>query len=203
MWAGAPAVAMIPVAYLGTNEPYKLTAENGAIESYQLGLWTMSILSAIVVSLRVSDRQAKWGTIALGVLAVGALARELDLHIYLNPNMIGDWGVRYRIDWWLDRGVSFWLKLMWVGIGLAVAFIIGFPIWMARGKPRWREARPRLVILALMFLAVGFVADDLLRGRLDPEFGRLLEELGELLGAMFYLGAVLAPERPAAAGSKA
>lgn len=59
--------------------------------------------------------------VALIITAVAA-AREMDAHVLLNPETIGEFGVRYRIDWWLDGDVSFLRKLTWAAIAaLAVA----------------------------------------------------------------------------------
>jgi hypothetical protein len=52
----------------------------------------------------------------------------------------------------------------------------------------------RFLAGAGVMLFVGFVCDDLLRGRVPIEIAQVIEETAETIGALLFLGAVLAPE---------
>jgi hypothetical protein len=51
-----------------------------------------------------------------------------------------------------------------------------------------------LVVVGAALLFVGFTCDDLLRGRVPIEVAQVIEEMAELVGALVFLAAVLAPE---------
>lgn len=196
LWIGLFVAATAPWLIALSPDTRTLSAEGGVLESAQLGLWSLSVAASIAVAARARGRQARWGTALLGLMASAALARELDLHIWLNPAHLGEWGVRYRIDWWLDGKVPILLKLGWALVGLVVAGVVGLMAYQARGRPRWSEARPRLFVAAGVCLFTGFVCDDLLRNRVDLATAQLVEELAELVGALLFLAAVVSPEDP-------
>jgi hypothetical protein len=130
---------------------------------------------------------------ALSVLALLAALRELDAHIFLNPATIGEYGVRYKISWWLDSGVPLWLKLGWATLFLGVLFLLVFPALRLRHSAMrlLRNADPPLVLLlaCFVFLTIGFGIDDLLRGsrRISFNTRQVIEEMSELIGALFFL----------------
>jgi hypothetical protein len=192
--AGFFAWLSILVYGLVTGQLRMITAESGTLEIAQVVVWALAILSSIVIALAFNDRKTRWTTVLLGVFAVGAAAREFDTHIMLNPEVFGDLGVRYRIDWWLDSSVSWALKAAWAGVAVVVGSGLLSVAWLARGRPNFTRARPRLFILGLVFLGLGFVFDDLLRGKVRLDVAQALEESVEMIGAVFYLAAVLAPE---------
>lgn len=171
-----------------------ITSESGTLETAQIVVWALAIVSSVVIAFGLKDRQTRWTTVLLGMLAVGAAAREFDTHIMLNPEVFGQYGVRYRIDWWLDSSVSWMLKAAWAGAAMVVGVGLLAVAWFARGRPDFFRARPRLFILGMVFLGLGFVFDDLLRGKVRLDIAQAVEESVEMIGAVFYLAAVLAPE---------
>ncbi|MFG0326893.1 MAG: hypothetical protein ACF8SC_06460 [Phycisphaerales bacterium JB037] len=173
-------------------------AEDGLIEYAQLGLWGVCVLVAGAVALTTPGR-ARAAAAWRGVLGAVAGARELDLHIKLNPETLGEWGVRYRLDWWTDMSVPLGVKSMWLAIGLAIGIALVLPIYLARQDPiRLLKARhPASVLFAIAIggLAMGWAMDDLFRGWFAEEPAQALEELCELAGVGFYLGSVIACRR--------
>ena len=192
LWAGLPAFAvMLPYVFL---YGHSVALEGGFLEASQAGIWIVTTLAAGIVSLRVTDRRCRDTTILLGVLAIGALCRELDLHILLNPEAIGPWGVRFRLDWWMDSAVHFFIKAAWATVGLLVALLIASLTFRSIGPMDWHRARPRLMAISVLMMVVAFTCDDLLRNRFDTQVLQLIEESVELIAAVCFLGAVLAPE---------
>ncbi|MEM1071418.1 MAG: hypothetical protein AAGB48_04125 [Planctomycetota bacterium] len=195
---------VIAVAFgILTDAGTGLFEEGGAVERAQIGLWICTALIAAAASLRTLRRPDRAAVFLLGVLATVAAARELDAHIYLNPETLGDYGVRYRIDWWLDGAVNPLLKLAWAAAALAVLLLLAVPAFMARSTI-WRVlvTRPRafwLGLAAALCLATGFAVDDLLRGRIEIHLAHAIEESVELIGPAFYLAGLLALYAHAAA----
>jgi len=194
LWAGAPTILGCLWLLFWVEMPSHLAEEMGVIEAPQLGLWTLSVLTSVYLWFRLKDARARWSTMFLGVLGSLAMMRELDMHLLLRSERLGDWKMYFRTDWWLDPGVPFWLKGFWVAMGLVVAAGVLLPLMKARGKPDWSMARPRFFVGAVLFLGMGFVVDDQLRGKLPEWYSKFLEEGVELIGAMLYLCAVLSPE---------
>lgn len=168
--------------------------EGGLCESQQAGLLLLAVLSAIVMASRLLDARCRSTTLLLGVLATLALARELDMHKLINPEQIGAWGIRYRIDWWMDPSVRTDVKAVWLGAMALLAGVIGLLSYRSAGPIDWRLARPRLMLLTGAMYFAGFVCDDLLRGVIALPIAQGLEETAELLAAGSLLGATLAPE---------
>lgn len=189
--------ALLLIATLVLSPGRWLVSESGPIEVAQVACWVLSAGFAVVVARRVTSHTARWSTILLGVLAVLALLRELDMHELLNPDVIGPWGVHYRIDWWLDPAEPLGVKALWVGVLVLGTLIVAYPAWRARGKPDCRRARPRLVVAAVLCLAGGLVIDDLLREVFATIPSQIVEESLEFLGCVFFLAAVVAPESAA------
>lgn len=171
-----------------------LWGESGIIETAQLSVWLASALIALSVSLLTRDPQRRAPLLALGVLALVAAAREYDLHIYLNPETLGQYGVRYRIDWLLDGSVPFWLKAGWITIFATVGVILYAVV--RRAGPQFKQmfaARtPAALMLigAVVFILIGYALDDLMRGIFSGQRGPF-EESAELMAALLYLGAVI------------
>lgn len=167
--------------------------EGGPAEIVQLVLWIGAALFAflLVVPMRtISDRAAM---ALVGLAAAAAAAREIDAHILLNPETIGDLGVRYRIDWWLDDEVSLLRKLVWAALAAAgVAAVVAATIAAHIHPLLAIKRRSRTLVYfaaAALCLAIGFTFDDLLRGRLPLSKAQALEESVEVLAPLFYLAA--------------
>ncbi|MFG0305086.1 MAG: hypothetical protein ACF8Q5_02590 [Phycisphaerales bacterium JB040] len=210
LFAGVPVLLATPLGLLASPSPEMLRAvysEGGFIELAQQGVWSASALCAGLLFWRERGPHGhRMVTLWLGVLAVLFLLRELDLHESLNPEVLGDWGVRYRIDWWLDGSVAWWLKGLWAGVGVLVGAAVVVPLVLAggiRGMPHKDSARLRLLAGAAVCLGMGFVFDDLLRHVITNEaVKQTCEEGWELAGAVLYLGAVLAGAHARGAGAE-
>lgn len=198
--AGAPPLLAIPVGLLASPNSgmhHAVYSEGGFIELSQIGLWLTAVLAAgWLFATEREPRPHRMITLWLGVLATVAAVREMDVHEALNPETLGDLGVRYRIDWVLDETVPLWLKAMWGVVFLAVGAALVVPLLWAggiKGLPHKDSARIRLFSAASGCLVMGFVFDDLLREVITNDaIKQSLEETWELLGATFYLAAVAA-----------
>lgn len=169
--------------------------EHGPLEMAQFALWAYAVLLGLISSGRLRDRTARMFTVWLGVLACLAAARELDLHETLNPEILGAWGVRYRIDWWLDFSVPFLLKFFWGGVGAGIAIALVAPLVIAwSGLGTLLHSRVDVMLLLVSsaaMLAVGWISDDLLRVWTSRIPGTYVEELSELIGvALFVFGVI-------------
>ncbi|MFG0285582.1 MAG: hypothetical protein ACF8R7_14285 [Phycisphaerales bacterium JB039] len=144
---------------------------------------------------RVAGRD-RWMVFWLAVMASLAAAREQDLQKYLNPKRFGDYGVHFKINWWLDGSVPLWLKAGWALVGLILVAAVTVPLL---------RARPRLVLLTLgldravwlfgaggALLVVGYGADDLFgRGQvMSLTASEVLEETCELIGALLIVWSI-------------
>ncbi|MEM1331630.1 MAG: hypothetical protein AAGG07_13830 [Planctomycetota bacterium] len=181
------------IATLGTTDA--IDREDGPIEEAQFVLWGFSAVIALALAWRLRDKATRWFTAWLGVCAALAGARELDLHEKLNPETLGAWGVRYRLDWWTDLSVPLLPKLAWAVVGLAIGAAFILPILRAGPAVRHVLATHRVVlglgISSIVFLAIGWASDDLLRIWTTEIEGVMGEELAELLGAACYALAVV------------
>jgi hypothetical protein len=194
-----PPLLGIPVGLLASPDAaahHAVYSEGGYIELVQVGMWVTVVLAAgwLFMTERV-PRSHRMLTLWLGVVGVVAVAREMDLHEALNPETLGHLGVRYRIDWVLDQTVPLWLKAGWGLFFLVIGAALVIPLILAggiRGLPHKDSARVRLFAAATGCLAMGFVFDDLLRHVItNNALKQSLEETWELLGAVFFLAAVL------------
>lgn len=195
VWAVLPTLALLPLAIMSRD--MTVFGESGVIEFQQAGLLLLAALVSLVVAGRLNDRQCRNSTLLLGVLAALALGREQDLHVLLNPEYLGEWGLRFRMDWWFNAEVPFSYKAPWIAaIGVAAAVMCTLA-WRSRGPIDWRFARPRLMALTGVMYATGFVCDDLLRNVVELAITQTIEESAELVGAAALLGATLGPESAA------
>ena len=144
----------------------------------------------------------------LATIAFLAALREVDAHIWLNPQHLGALGVRYKINWWLDSDVSLALKLGWALVFLALVCSVLYPLTKS-WRTLWRsllarETVPLLVLASMAFLGMGFALDDLLRhsSRIGPDTRQLMEETAEALGGALYLVAVFVHTREKAVSAR-
>lgn len=183
-----------------------LWGESGLIEIMQVCAWLASAFIAWAVAFTARDAERPAPLFALGVLAILAAAREIDLHIHLNPETLGPYGVRYRIDWLLDGEVPIWLRGGWLAIFALVGCIL--VLVFRRAGPQFKRMFAARTLTALLlvgtfgFILIGYTLDDLMRGIFSGQRG-LFEESVELLAALLYLSAVLnlaiGKDRPAEA----
>lgn len=180
-----------------------LFREHGVLEVVSLGFWMLSGLLGFALATRSTGPASRLMAAWTGWMSVLAALRELDLHGWLNPQHLGALGVRYRLDWWLNGDVSIWLRLGWAAAFLTVSVFALYPPVKLR-RVLWRlvregDAFTGLLVLAMGFLALGFVIDDLLRPVrfVSAETKRLIEETSETIGAgLFCVGVGLLWRKP-------
>lgn len=192
IWALLPALAAIP--FLLSKEGASIFKEDRIIEGVQSGMLFLAIIAGAVIALLLGPGRCRYRSLAIAALAALALARELDLHTALNPEQLGQWGVRYRPDWWTDPDVILGAKLLWGAVVASIIAAAVIVIQRGAGPINWSHPRPRLVALALALYALGFIFDDILRDSLPATLRLVIEELAELLAAACILGAALDPE---------
>jgi hypothetical protein len=174
-----------------------LSREGGVMEMLSLVCWAVAMWLAGVAFLKQRTSPDRLAAGWTGLLALLAFLRELDLHVALNPEVLGPYGVRYRIDWWLDGRVSFWLKLGWAVAFLALLFALLYPPWALRQRifTLARQADPMvgLFFLAIAMSMIGFVFDDLLRKTkfFSVELRQTAEETSEMLGAAAFMASAV------------
>lgn len=192
VWAALPALASMVLATLsGDLDIYQ---EGGLAESLQAGLLLVTALSSIYVAARLTDVRCRNTTLLLGVLAVLALFRELDLHVLINPEHLGRLGVRFRLDWWLSGRTDALVKAIWILLFASTGCLFAILALRSAGPIDWRRARPRLMALAIGLYAISFACDDLLRGIIHLRIAQGIEESVELIAAAAVLGSTLGPE---------
>jgi hypothetical protein len=182
----------------------ELQKEGGVLESLSVLLWALAAAIAFGATLRKRLTDDRWLAFWMGCIAVLAGLRELDLHVWLNPDHLGSWGVRFRLDWWLGGAASPWFKLGWASVFLGLACLMVYPPLRLRRELLQRLRVGEVVIgllgLAVIFLALGFIIDDILRPVrfLGHNAKQLIEETSELVGAAFYAASSMAQwRRPA------
>jgi len=189
--------AAYAIAYGWVN----LFIESAWAELVQLLAWLLAACMAWWRLPRTPRGRDRAMTFWLAVVCSLCAAREEDLHVYLNPDRMGDFGVSFRIAWWLDGGVPLALKLAWVVIAAVLLAALLAPL---------ARARPRLALLVLGrdpgvwlfgvgggFLVLGYLFDDLIgRGLLmSLVASQVLEEGSETVGAALVSASVLLTTR--------
>ena len=172
---------------LGHSAP--LLGEDGLFEVGSFGVW--SVLAAVcgVAAYRTTRREGRYLSGWIGWVAALLAVRELDAHVHLNPQTLGEYGVRYRIDWWLNGEVSLMLKLGWLALGSVFLWLTIYPAWSARRMMLrlWQDRPVSFICIpaGVLLLAAGYVMDDLLRGHTfdDKVIRSLVEEGMEFVGA--------------------
>lgn len=189
--------------------------EGGPIETTQVSVWLLAATIAGLGFIRrfFNRRTARQRAVSVGfaALCLLAAARELDAHIWLNPESLrawgGDglaaWGVRYRIDWWLGRPDSsgatppIAARVLWavaaIGAGLLAARFVPGAIRDIRGAGARGRVFGLSIIATAAFLCLGYLFDDQLgRERVMNKLTSVaLEEFAELVGAGCALGGAL------------
>lgn len=165
------------------------TEEGGWLENAQSGLLAAGVMAGVVSAMRAGATARRWWGLFLAILTLLAFAREADLMIVLNPRYLGTWGVRYRLDWWLDGGVPAGLKLGWLVVFAAATMLVVYPAVRAWAFVRQKSpARNRVLTLlgaAAGFYFLGYAADDLVGREMLASKGLMMsvEEGMEMVGA--------------------
>ncbi|MCC5785396.1 MAG: hypothetical protein JJU33_01695 [Phycisphaerales bacterium] len=173
-----------------------LIAENGPVETAQMLLWVCSSLLALGVFLYRKRPRERFFAGWLALVSALAAFRETDGHILLNPEVLGSWGVRYRIDWWLSLDAPVLPRVLWAA--LAVVMAVGLVIPLVKASPKafllikGRDRAWWLFAIAAAALFVGYACDDLVgRGQfVAPIYSQSVEEISELIGALLFLVAI-------------
>jgi hypothetical protein len=194
---------LVAAAHWLSPESDALYREGGVLEDISVGIWFLSALLAVGTMMQFANPRTRLMAVWTSWLALLAALRELDLHIWLNPKHLGEYGVRYRLDWWLSTETSVWLRLGWL---LFFVVVIGLAVYPP--VRLWKRLLSLLLQgdslmgflwVAVIFLLGGFVIDDLLRPVHFVELGtkQLCEETSEMIGALLYfIGMVLHWRRP-------
>lgn len=184
-------------AYSLAPDKEAFVEESGPLEWVQLAVWIASTGVALVATVLAPSRRDRIDAIWLLILSALAVARELDVQNLLNPEHgAGDLGVSFRIEWWLDSGVSPGLKAAWLSAGLVLAALILAPPLLVRAPVvrllRAGDAPAWLFLGAIGLLGCGYALDDLVgRGAFVPEsWTRLAEEVAETMGALCFLASL-------------
>lgn len=163
--------------------------ENGPVENLQVICWCLSLVLGLVIAFKPTQVRDRVFGAWLALLAGLAILRELDRHVLLNPETLGEWGVRYRIDWWLSAETPVLVRLVWLVAGAALLTSLILPFTYAAPKfvvhLRARDGAWWLLTLAVAALFLGYAFDDLL-GRdqfVASSITKAVEESFELLGA--------------------
>lgn len=191
-WFLVPALALVVGATIAWFGSIDLLREGGPVEQLQILGWGLAVWVGWFGGGRRRSIQARLWLVGMGTVASAALARELDLHIALNPETLGAWGVRYRIDWWLDAGVPALAKLAWGAFFLVATAALFGPL-MGSHVPWSRRFRGGWVVNGLLGLAVagivlGWATDDIFRDAVRgvKPVALVVEESVELMGAWAY-----------------
>lgn len=188
VWVG---VWLTALAMVGGMQPAH--EEGGVLELTQAAILGSAVVLAAVAALRLPPgRYRAWGGMLM-LVALVAYAREADFHTVLNPRYLGEWGIRYRADWWLNGQVSLGLKLGWAVTLATPVAVLGLLLRASRAQPvealRQRKPFAWLALSCVGLYAVGYAMDDLLgRGQFAPTWLTMfVEEGSELVAAVVVL----------------
>lgn len=169
-------------------------SEYGPIETWHITTWICSVIISAIALAKWRDRTTRLMDFWLLMVACAAAARELDLHLLLRPgSALGDFGMRYRIDWWMSAEHPLWLKLAWFMINIALLASFALPPLLVRAPGvrllRAGDGASWTFVFALVFLGIGYASDDLVgRGQfIEPLHSRWIEETSEGLGALLFM----------------
>ncbi len=179
----------------------RLTHEDGLFEVSQVVLWGVCSVLGVVMGLALVGRLrvVRDRVFGLWLALVSALivAREVDAHVLLNPETLGELGVRYRIDWWLSGETSVVLRVVWAVVFVAAGAALFVPAW-------WVSPRHKALLLGRdrawwcffasgVLIGLGWLMDDILgRGQfVPPIYTQAMEETFELLAPMAFAAAMV------------
>jgi hypothetical protein len=174
----------------------RLIEENGPVELLQIAAWAAASLLAMWALVRGGSGREKLFAMWLLLLCTLAVLRENDAHLWVNPRVIGDWGVHFRSRWWLSPEAPILPRLLWVAVGLGTLGALITPIVKVSPRPllllRGRDGAWLVLSLAVVALFGGYAFDDLLgRDQFVPKiYTKVLEEGLELVGAVLMAVAI-------------
>lgn len=186
------AVASLVVTRIVVGKIERPLEEAGPMEILQASIVGTAALGAVLGAMRSAAGSKGWPAF-LGVAALMVFAREADVWMLLNPKHFGEFGVRYRLDWWINGGVALWLKLAWATvfatIGAAMAVTLANGWRQAIREHRAGNPTIKLLLLSAGMYLVGYAFDDLVgRDQFVPNWVTMtLEESVELVGACLLL----------------
>jgi hypothetical protein len=174
-----------------------LSRENGVFETTSLRFWGAAFVAGLFTFRKYPEARDRWAAGWTMLVSLLAFLREMDAHVLLNPDHLGRFAVRYRIEWWLNGSVSIWLKLGWLALGGALFLVLLYPL-VAMRLPFVRmtmrgDAIIGLFVAAVIFSGMGVVTDDLLRGSKWIPFNirQVIEEGSEMLGSAAFFGSTM------------
>lgn len=186
-------LAVLGLGYSLSASPAEIHAENGPIEQISLVAWLASALIGAFAFKRHSGPHDRPVFFWLGTLGLLAALREVDAQVVLNPAYLGQFGVRYRLDWFLSPQVSLPLRVAWLVLFATVALLLIIPVVRMRRSAghllREGDAAAGLFIISVLCLAFAYAFDDLFRDThlLVKAIRKAIEEISELLGSLAFL----------------
>jgi hypothetical protein len=117
-----------------------------------MGFWAVAIIFSLATIYRQRERNDRLLAMCLGTAALLAGLRELDLHHALGPDVLGDYGMRFRIAWWLDGDVNFALKVGWLIVFALLGTLLAYPLWKVR-PPVLTLARRGIAMRGILILS--------------------------------------------------
>ncbi len=190
-------IIAITLAATIIQKPDMLYKEFGPLENLSVALWLLSAFAAAAAYRRWPSRTDRLVSFWIALTACLAALREVDAHFLLNPVVIGQFGIRFRIDWLLDPHVHILHKLTCIVVALIILGAILAPPFLMRTR-FWRllrtgDASIGMLVVATVCLGMGFVMDDLLRYTplMTKSTRMLIEESSECLGAVAFLACSL------------
>jgi hypothetical protein len=173
-----------------------LFIESSWVEIWQLLAWLTAASFSWWGVARIESSRDRAMALWLAILSSLCAAREEDRHELLNPEVIGDFGVRFRVDWWLDASVPLLLKLAWLIV--AIVLIAGVTLPLLWARPRvlrlifGRDPAIWLCGVGGGFMMLGYLFDDIIgRGLLvSLNTSQVLEEGSETIGAFLIAAGV-------------
>ena len=199
-WSGAISLIIalgITVTVVFIQRPEILYMENGPLANMQLSLWLLSAFAAAYAYRRWTGGVDR--LVAFWVALIGCLAalREVNAHRLLTPDIIGRFGIHYRIEWLFDPQTSILLKLAYACLFLVLIGAIFGPLLFMRSR-FWSLTRAGdpgigMLLVAAAGLGLGYLMDDLFRGSplMNRAVRQLAEETGNFLIALAFLAGSL------------
>lgn len=194
-WAGLVLASVVLVVGIATQTVISvedIIQEGGFLEALSVSFWFVAILFSLGAIFLWRERDDRLTAAWMGVIALMAGLRELDLHHFIRPDYLNSYGVHFRIKWWLDGNVSLALKTGWALIFAIVLVTLAYPPLRVRlpvlQMARRGNAMVGALLLAVFLCGLGGFIDDRLREAtfVSRELRQLTEETSELLGAMAF-----------------
>jgi hypothetical protein len=174
----------------------RIIEENGPVEMMQIAAWVAAGLLAIWALFRGRTGRERLFAAWLALLCTLAFLRENDAHLWVNPRVIGEWGVHFRTRWWLSAEAPVLPRLLWLVVGIGAIAAVIMPIIKVSPRTllllRGRDGAWLILMLGMIALFGGYAFDDLLgRDQFVPKiYTKVAEEGLELVGAVLVAAAI-------------